>query len=186
LAQTCAFMLLRASPKVATDARDVMERALAKGSTDKKYEDYFEALDYVLHGAKVLRPHARKWWAMDLWQILGVSPSLDFAADDPTWVREQIPKEPKGPISVRVAAIAGPAALDGLADRKWPARQLPSIVRDFGMLKDPRVVPFMLAYIGKPSVKDAPLQWFRAHADFARPLLQKTSTATAKAVLKQL
>jgi hypothetical protein len=186
IAQTTAFMMLRASPKVVKDTRAKMEAALAKGSSNKTYEDYYDALDYVLHGAKVLSSRPRKWWAMDLWQILGLGPTLDFAADDPKWVREQVARDPKGLISVRVAAIAGPSALEGLADRKWPARMLPSVLRDFGMLQDPQIVPFMLAYVGKSSVKDAPIQWFRAHADFAKPILAKMKTDSAKAVLRQL
>jgi len=185
LAQTTAFMMLRASPKVVKDARAKMERGLAKGGP-KKYEDYFDALDYALHGAKVLAPRKRAWWSMDNWQILGVGPSLDFAADDPKWVREWVPRDPKGQLSVRVASIAGPAALEGLENRKWPARMLPSVLRDFGMLQDPQIVPFMLAYVGKSSVKDAPIQWFRAHAVFAKPILAKMKSDAAKLVLKQL
>jgi hypothetical protein len=185
IAQTTAFMMLRASPNVVKDARAKMERGLAKGGP-KQYEHYFDALGYVLHGAKVLSSRAYKWWAMDLWQILCLGPTLDFAADDPEWVREQVAKSPKAQLSVRVAWIAGPTALEGLANRKWPARMLPSVLRDFGMLRDPRIVPFMLSYVGKSSVKDAPMKWFRAHADFARPILEKSKGEVAKAVLKQL
>jgi hypothetical protein len=185
IAQTTAFMMLRASPKVVKDARAKMERGLANGGA-KQYKDYFAALDYVLHGAKTLSKRKRDWWPMDLWQILGLEASLDFAADDPKWVAEQVARDPKGQISVRVAWIAGPSALEGLANRKWPVRMLASVLRDFGMLADPQIVPFMLSYIGKSSAKDAPMNWFRAHADFATPILGKMKSEAAMAVLKQL
>jgi hypothetical protein len=92
----------------------------------------------------------------------------------------------KLPMCVRLAAIGGSPVRAGLEARKWPARQMPSVVRDFGMIRDPAVAKLMLSLVGKASVKDGPLAWFRAHADYARPLLEKQTSVVAKGVLHQL
>jgi hypothetical protein len=152
----------------------------------RAYTEVFETIDYVTTGSAGVKRTMGKWVPLQV-QPLYTCASLDFAADDPEYVREMVAKaEKKEPMSVRVAWIGGPSVLEGLSLRKWPAAQLPSIVRDFGMLRDPEIVTLMLSLVGKSSVKDAPLTWFREHADYARPILENRKDATAKMVLRQL
>ncbi len=81
-------------------------------------------------------------------------------------------------MSVRLAKIAGPDTLERLSDRKFGACELPSMVRGFGMVKSEHVVRWILGLVGKSAAKDAPLAWFRAHAAFARPILERTAKTT--------
>jgi len=190
IVECCAFLTLRASPAAAKDARAKLEGVLSSGGDDVKraYSECFETLDYVTNGAAGVKRilAASAWVGLEV-PALATCATLDFAADDPDYVREMVLKaEKKEPMSVRVAWIGGPPVLEGLALRKWPAAQLPSIVRDFGMLRDPAIVTLMLSLVGKSSVKDAPLVWFREHAEYARPILAKHKDAAAKMVLRQL
>ena len=57
---------------------------------------------------------------------------------------------------------------------------------DLGMIKHPLVASLFLEYVGKPMAKDLPLKWFRAHADFTRPILEASRSPAAKAVLGSL
>ncbi len=77
-------------------------------------------------------------------------------------------------------------ALALLPTRKWPAVQMPAVVRDLGMIRAPEIVTFMASLVGKSSVKDAPITWLCAHADYARPVLDKSKTDAAKLVLRKL
>jgi hypothetical protein len=186
LAETTYFLMLRASPAAVKAARAGLATAAAFSGPRKGYDEYFEALDYVANGAAGVKRCMGTWMSMEV-SALSTGASLEYAADDPTYVGESVKKaDRKDSMSVRVAWIAGPSALEGLEGRKWPAAQLPSIVRDFGMLRDPNVVKLMLSLVGKSSVKDGPLNWFRAHAAYVKPLLAKQTGTAAKAVLRQL
>ena len=152
LVECAAFLFLRASPKVAKAARErivPLEPSLAK-----EYEWCAQAIDRTLHGAAgVKRARSRVVLEVD---ALVPEASLELAGDDPDWVREMVAKaKPTQPMSVRIAHIAGPFVLADLSKRKWPSVKMPSIVRDFGMIRDPEIVSFMLSLVGKSSVKDA-------------------------------
>ena len=183
LVECAAFLLLRASPAVAKAAR---EKIVPLGSEDRERvrvvcaDDRFRASRCGGREANDEHGEARARRARR-------GRGLELAGDDPDWVREMVAKaKPTAPMSVRIAHIAGTSVLANLPARKWPSVKMPSIVRDFGMIRDPEIVTFMLSLVGKSSVKDAPLEWFRAHADYARPILQKTKNDSAKAILRQL
>lgn len=179
IADTLAFLLLRASPAAAKSARKRIADALPRTEdivrTKKLSEDfdgYIIGLDLALDGSAAVKrantkyrayasgEHARFEW-------------LEYAADDPAWVLECWAIEPKLPMSVRIVHIAGTAALVGLEKRKWRAIELPSLVRDFGMIRSPLVVDFILSLVGKSSAKDAPLAWFRATPNTPRPFCRR-------------
>lgn len=186
LADTTHFLMLRASPAAAKAAREGLAKAAAFSGPRKGYDEYFEALDYVANGAAAVKRCMGKWINLEV-TAYSMGAGAEYAGDDPEFVRECVKKaDKKAPMSVRVAWLGGAATLDGLEARKWRAAELPSVVRDFGMLRDPNVVNLMLSLVGKSSVKDGPIEWFRAHADYAKPLLAKKSTPAAKAVLRQL
>jgi hypothetical protein len=184
LIECVAFLLLRASPKVAKSAREKIV-PLAP-SVASAYEWCAQTIDRTLHGAAGVKRTITTTCGLESGALVSDA-SLELAGDDPDWVREMVAKaKPTEPMSVRLAHIAGPSVLANLSKRKWPAVKMPSIVRDFGMIRDPEIVSFMLSLVGKSSVKDAPLVWFRAHADYAKPILQKTRGDSAKAILRQL
>ncbi len=191
MAQAVGFLLLRASPPCAKRTRAALDKTYAAANAQKtKSEDFqshVEALDCALHGADAVRRSVSGDWVdLDVAFGLGSTPPIHFA-DDPKLVQKLVARaDATGPMSVRVAFLGGPSVLSGLARRKWPAAQIPSVVRDFGMIRAPEVVELMLALISKSSAKDGPIHWFRSHADYARPLLTKAKSDTAKAVLRQL
>jgi hypothetical protein len=185
--ETLAFLLLRATPAVAKGARAKLEQAhetLAAQGNPKS--EMTAALDLSLHATDAVRRGAGKFVELEgEWGLGGYTP-LEFA-DDAAYVREQVPRaKANAPMSVRIAWLGGRAVLAGLASRKWAAARMPSIVRDFGMIRAPEVVELMLSLIGKASVKDGPINWFKAHADYARPILAKSKAVAAKGVLRQL
>jgi hypothetical protein len=183
MAAATGFLLLRASPAAAKRARATLEKVHARAK--QKFEN---ALDLSLHGAAAVRSATAgaKWSSLDGWRGLIGRPAVEYA-DDAALVRELVAKaDADAPMSVRVAYLGGAATLAGLAARKWPARQMPAVVRDFGMIRAPEIVELMLSLVGKTSVKDAPLQWFKSHASYATPILAKSKAPVAKTVLRAL
>jgi hypothetical protein len=184
LVECAAFLFLRASPKVVEAAREKI--VPLPPATATAYEWCAQTIDCALHGAAGVKRAMRTKCPLEVGALVS-NASAELAGDDPDWVREMVVRaKPIEPMSVRIAHIAGPSVLANLSKRKWPSVKMPSIVRDFGMIRDPEIVTFMLSLVGKPSVKDAPLAWFRAHADYAKPILQKTKGDSAKLILRQL
>jgi len=184
LIECAAFLFLRASPKVVKAAREKIVPLDPKVAT--AYEWCAKTIDLTLSGAAGVKRTMRTRVALET-NALVSDVSLELAGDDPDWVREMVAKaKPTDPMSVRIAHIAGPSVLANLSKRKWPAVKMPSVVRDFGMIRDPEIVTFMLSLVGKSSVKDAPLAWFRAHRDYVKPILAKTKGDSAKAISRQL
>jgi len=190
MAAATGFLLLRASPKAAKRARAALDKAVANvpKKRSSEWEDFANALDLSLNGTAAVRRIAAgaKWCSLDGWRGLIGRPDVEYA-DDATLVREMVAKaKADAPMSVRVAWLGGTETLAGLSARKWPARQMPAVVRDFGMIRAPEVVELMLSLVGKSSVKDAPMQWFKDHASYAKPILAKSRSSMAKTVLGQL
>jgi hypothetical protein len=186
VADCAAFLMLRASPKVVKDARARLARGLAKRVLGEDFSYYFDSVDCVVHGAAGVKRTMGQYIELEV-RADSFGATLDFAGDDPAYVRDMFAQaDKKRAMSVRIAAIAGPEVLAGLELRKWPAAQMPSVVRDFGMVRDPAIVPFMLSLVGKSSVKEGPLAWFQAHAAYVKPILQKQKGDGAKMVLRQL
>jgi len=196
------FLLLRASVPVREAARvrlaPVYERLQSYVAADqvrgRGLLSYARSLDCALYGAVAVRRAAATATAnnitLDIGELGGLGRpecAVECAHDDPGLVRELVAKaERRAPMSVRVVAIGGTRVLAGIALRKWPASQWPSVVRDFGMIRAPEVVDLMLSVVGKSSLKGGPLAWFRAHADFSAPILARSRVAAAKPVLLQL
>ncbi len=114
---------------------------------------------------------------------------VEYAHDDPDFVRACAVKEPKQSMSVRIVQLGGLETMKGLLKRKVSAPKQPAALRDFGMVRAPESVELVLSLVGKTSAKDAPLKWLVAHADYARPFVErsaKAGSATAKAALAQM
>jgi hypothetical protein len=187
---TLGFLLLRASPAAAARARATLEKVHGRAGTGLNGElaSFIEAIDLAIHGADAVRRTlaSSKWVRLDGGIGLIGRPELEYANDTALVCENMAKAKPDQSMSVRVAWLGGSDTLRGLASRKWMARQMPSVVRDFGMFRAPEVAELMLSLIGKSSVKDGPMNWFRAHADYAKSLLAKSKSETAKSVLRQL
>ena len=181
LAGTLGFLLLRAKKPAPLRKRLAAQHARFDAIA-KKAKDWgwcAMTFDLALNGAAAYKRALAAGWGIDL-------VTLENVGDDPDLVRDCVAKEPKASMTVRLAALGGTAVLANLAKRKLWARDLAPAVRDFGMVRSPDVVDFILSLVGKTAVKDAPSKWFREHADYARPLLAKSKSPAAKAVLAQL
>jgi hypothetical protein len=112
----------------------------------------------------------------------------EYAHDDADYVRACVDEaDPSEPFSVRLAAIAGPDVMKNIARRKFYADDLPSVLRDFGMIKTRETVELALSFVGRTTAKDAPVKWIAAHADYAMPIVEaaaRKGNAKAKAVAK--
>jgi hypothetical protein len=181
VADTIGFLLLRA--KKPAPLRKRLEAQHARfDAIAKKSEDWAwcaRTFDLSLNGAAAYKRGLAAGWRIDL-------RTLEHAHDDPDLVRDCVAKEPKQSMTVRLAKIGGPSVLANLGTRKFSASALGPAVRDFGMVRAPEVVDFVLSLVGKSSVKDAPLEWLVAHADYARPIVQRSKSTTAKAVLARM
>jgi hypothetical protein len=114
---------------------------------------------------------------------------VEYAHDDPEYVRARVAYDPRQGITVRLVQIGGLDVLKGLAKRTWPAAEVPSAMRDLGMVRSPEVVALATGWIGRAAAKDAPIQWLVSHADYARPFLERAAKggdARAKAALSRM
>jgi hypothetical protein len=180
-AGTIGFLLLRAKPSAALRKRLEAQHQrfddIAKKSNDWSW--CAQHFDLSLHGAAAFKRMLASGWRISL-------STLEYAHDDPDLVRECVAEEPKQAMTVRLAKIGGVSVLEGLAKRKFSSPELLSAVRDFGMVRSPDVVELVLSLVGKSAVKDAPIQWLAAHADYAKPLVARSKSTTAKAALARM
>ncbi|HEY1957702.1 MAG TPA: hypothetical protein VGH28_18910 [Polyangiaceae bacterium] len=181
---TLAFLLMRAPPSARTAFRSRLEaqrERVARAGWDVCTRNF----DLSLNGTPIVKQLVWRRRDPDL-------ELLDYAVDDPEFVRLLVARHPLAKISVRAVAIGGLATMSSLAPRclrAFPARAFPALLRDFGMVKSPETVDLALALVGRTHVKDAPLRWLVAHATYARPLVEasaKSGSPIAKTVLRKL
>ncbi len=113
----------------------------------------------------------------------------EYAHDDPDYVRECAAFDPEAPMTVRLVAIAGTSVMKDITKCRWPAAELRSVIRDFGMVRAPETVALVLSLVGRSSAKDAPMRWLEEHVDYARPFVEqaaKRGDAMAKRVVARL
>ena len=181
VASTLGFLLLRA--KKPAPLRKRLEAQHARFAQMAKKSDDWSwcalTFDLALGGGAAYKRALAGGWRIDL-------RTLEHAGDDPALVRDCVAKEPKQAMTVRIPTIGGVGVLANLSKRKFSASELESAVRDFGMIRAPEVVDFVLGLVGKSAAKDAPMKWFEAHADYARPFVAKSKSPAAKAVLSKL
>lgn len=158
-AGTIAFLILRASDSARSRLLPRLETQYARfAEAAKTRRDWVwcaEHLDLSLHGSSAVRRAIERDGVLNL-------EHLDYAADASDLVRDEIAKDKKQPITVRAAAIAGPSALEGLAARKFPAKTLPFVVRDFAMLRANELEPAMKAWKSKKAVAPIAEAWLRS------------------------
>jgi hypothetical protein len=181
MAGAVGFLLLRASKDRAKKLTERLaaqhDRFATAAKTDRRWRWCAEHFDMSLNGATGVK---RAWPGRKSTII------AEYAHDDPDYVRECVAENPTAPMSVRLVAIAGADVMKGLAKRRWYAAELPSVMRDFGMVRTPETVELALSLVGKSAAKDAPIKWLAEHADYARPMVEraaKAGNASAKAAL---
>ncbi|MGC4118960.1 MAG: hypothetical protein QM765_31210 [Myxococcales bacterium] len=174
VAGTVGFLLLRASAaakKKATKRLAAVREKLAATEADA-WDLAAINLDVSIEGAAaVKRAFAGKQADLQL---------VQYAHDDPAFVRRAVTEDLEQPISLRHVAIGGPRVMEGLANRRFPLAQIPYLMRDFGMVKAPQTVELALALMNKASAKGTPRKWFEEHADYARPFLDKLAKGAAE------
>ena len=113
-----------------------------------------------------------------------------FATDDLDRMRAALADERTyldfGYLDVRFVHLLGPSILEVLGKCRPRKEMVQPMFEDLGMIKHPAIATLFLEYVGKPMAKKLPLEWFRAHADWARPILQASRSDKAKAMLASL
>jgi hypothetical protein len=148
----------------------------------------YRSIDRVLNGKKAAQRSGR----------MTISTDLLFSDDDPAFIVDWLREEP-GPgdylALARLVFMAGEAVLD--VEAKWWSRyKEPSkdeaqknFVRDYGRIRSEKMLSILLAMSQSSKARKEAAAWFAAHADYARPYLERTAAgsgdaaAWAKAVL---
>jgi hypothetical protein len=181
-ASVVGFLLLRAKNRKAHVARfkEELKRFRALEKKNELWDGCAAHLDCSLNGAAGVK----RWLAGRMYTSFA-----EYAHDDPDYVLETVASAPEAPMTVRLVAIAGTAAMKDITKRRWMAAELPSVIRDFGMIRAPETVELVLSLVGKSTAKDAPIRWLEEHADYARPIVEraaKRGNAMAKRVMPRL
>ena len=156
------FFLLRVPDSTRKKYRARVEALLKAAPADRPLH---VAFDLVLNGSEAVRRHRVKALC-----------ACHHVEDDPMLVRQLSQHdEHVFSLSPRFVHLGGPDVLDHFAER---AKALPRwatvrFTEEFGTIKHPKIIPIMLTLSGKKTAKDAPLSWFFAHSDFARPFLDE-------------
>jgi hypothetical protein len=113
-----------------------------------------------------------------------------FATDDLERLRALVANKDTiyeyGNLDVRFVYLLGADVLTTIGKHRPMKEAVRATFEDLGMIRHEALVPLFLEYVGKPMAKELPLQWFRAHAEFAKPILEKSKDAKAKAILGQI
>jgi hypothetical protein len=182
------FMFLRLPPKARAPRekrlRALLDRSHALLAKTKKKTDgeIVPAIERVLDG-----------WSAPSLSAGGYvySSRYAFATDDLDRLRALLAEKETiydyGMLDVRFVYLLGPEIIDAIGKRRPKKEQLAVMLEDLGMLEHASVASLFLEYVGKPMAKDRPIKWFRAHADWAKPILKSMkNNASAKAVLSQI
>lgn len=181
---TLSFLMLRASSRARDHLRPLFEVSRERAGR-AGWDACVRNFDLSLRGARAVKETLlqRREPCLEL---------LDYAADDPEYVRALVARLPFATMSVRAVQIGGLETMGRLARRclrAFPASEFPHVLRDFGMIKAPETVDLALALVGRMHVKDAPLRWLLSHADYARPLVEdlaRRGSPLAKTVRRKL
>jgi hypothetical protein len=181
------FMFLRLAPasRAAREKRlrkllDRTHEQCAK-SKSKSHGEIVAALECVLDG-----------WSAACFSLgeYAYASRYVFATDDLDRLRAFLADRETifdyGTLDVRFVYLLGPEIFAAIGKRRPKKDVLGWMFEDLGMIKHTSVAELFLEYVGKPMAKDLPLKWFRAHADWARPVLKAIKNDRAKAVLGQL
>jgi len=172
IVQQLGFLLLRVEPgpRDAWKSRiaAVLEAVDAQLATMARSvrSDFITELDRIVRGA--FRPSTPPTYTY----------LYPYAhAVDPVLIRELLTDKETlaAAISVRFIYVAGPDVLDDLAIAPM-ADHLAAFAEDIGIFRHEAVARYLLDLVGKRSAKKHPMAWFEAHADFARPVLERLAS----------
>jgi hypothetical protein len=177
VASAIGFLLLRAK-HAKKHTRTLEAIRLTLGSKKPHWRMTAGYLDASLHG----RVGLDRWLGPSRRSLIWA----EYAEGDPDYVKTCIAEcEAAAPMSVRLVAIAGTSAMKNIARRKWYADDLRAVMRDFGMIRAPETVELALSLVGRTTVKDAPVKWIAAHADYAMPIVEKITSGERAAAIRR-
>jgi hypothetical protein len=159
------FMLLRLPAARRAHHRARLEALWDAHHAGSKAFEVMVPLDRVLHGAA----------AFSAWS--GACGYLDWYVfvDDVDRLREVIARKDTvyAGLDVRFVYLAGPEILGMLGKHRPASAQVGAWLDDIGMIQHPSTVSLFMEYVGKTSAKTKPIDWLRAHADFAGPIVEE-------------
>ena len=139
-------------------------------------EDLPIAVDVVLNGSKarqLTRTHESHYIYLS---------SYIHAGDDPERLRAIAAHKDTiyTDLDPQIVYLAGHEIFDVLGKHRPAAREIPGFIEEIGKFKHPTVVTLMVELIGRPTSKALPMDWLRAHEDFARPHLDQLAKGRGK------
>jgi hypothetical protein len=138
------------------------------------------ALDLALHGNEgAARALANSHWQYWYYYLMVDDPAEHLARLARPYKSDWVP-EP------RILFLAGPELLPVYTSKKAlrQGKRLPDILHDFGMFADERILELMIEMVGVKGAADAPARYFRDHADYARPRLERLAKGSSASAAK--
>jgi len=181
IAYLSGFLLLRSKKRAAFEKRlEAIYAATVKAKIAEGEETLRGGLDLALHGdAGAARTLAKSHWQYWYFYLNVRDPAVHLArlADNSKsdWVPES-----------RILFLAGPELLPVYTSKKAlrQGKRLPNILGDFGMFAHDGVLDLMIDMIGVKGAGDAPSDYFRANAAYARPKLERLARGSSAAAVK--
>ncbi len=181
LAYLAGFLLLRSSKRAAFEKRlEALHQATVKAKIPEGEEHLRGGLDLALHGnAGAARTLAKSHWQYWYWYLNVDDPKVHLArlADHSKsdWVPES-----------RILFLAGPELLPLYTSKKAlrQGKRLPNILGDFGMFAHDGVLDLMIDMIGVKGAGDAPAEYFKENAAYARPKLERLARGSGPGAVK--
>ncbi len=181
LAYLSAFLLLRSDKRAAFAKRlEAVYDAAVKAKAPLGEETVRGALDLALHGnAGAARALANSHWQYWYWYLHVDDPAVHQTRladnDKSDWVPES-----------RILFLAGEKLLPVYTSKKAlrQGKRLPFILGDFGMFAHEGVLDLMIEMVGVKGAGEAPADYFKANAAWARPRLEKRARGSGANAVK--
>jgi hypothetical protein len=181
IAYLAGFLLLRSPKRAAfTERLEEVYAATVKEGIDEGEHTIRGGLDLALHGnAGAARALARSHWQYWYYYLnvddadVHLERLANYAKSE--WVPE-----------ARILYLAGEKLLPVYTSKKAlrQGKRLPHILGDFGMLEHEGIVDLMVDMIGVKGAGDAPQNYFRENAAYARPRLEKLARGSGPMAVK--
>ncbi len=181
LAYLTGLLLLRASDAKAFAKRlEDVYAAAVKANIDEGEETIRGGLDLALHGnAGAARALAKSHWQYWHWYLMVDDPAVHLARLADNSKSEWVPE-------ARILYLAGEKLLPVYTTKKAlrQGKRLPHILADFGMFAHDGILDLMVEMIGVKGAADAPANYFRENAAYARPKLEKMARGSSANAVK--
>lgn len=169
----------RTAPAFTKRLEDVYA-ATVKAKIDEGEHTIRGGLDLALHGnAGAARALAKSHWQYWYWYLMVDDPAVHLARLADNWKSEWVPE-------ARILYLAGEKLLPIYTTKKAlrQGKRLPHILADFGMFAHDGIFELMVEMIGVKGAAEAPADYFRANAPYARPKLEKIARGSSANAVK--